>query len=146
MRTSILFSIVPVVLGCANPGSDSCASYISGHVASCATFLSTTITTTTNLPAWATACSNKPSAISKECVSSTQICASRADHLYRAATRPLRLPSRPVWSQQPPQKRRLRLEVEQLLPASLRHCQRLRVRSRRASLSQCQRVRSLTAE
>ncbi|KAF1967984.1 pectate lyase [Bimuria novae-zelandiae CBS 107.79] len=78
MRSSVILAFVPAVLGCADPSSNSCASFIKANVASCGTFLSTKITTTTNLPAWATACSNKPSAISKECTSVKTSAASSA--------------------------------------------------------------------
>ncbi|KAI0150543.1 pectate lyase [Xylariaceae sp. FL1272] len=66
-----LLALLPVVLGCANPDTDSCASYISANAAVaspyCATLTQSSVTATTGLPAWASACSNKPSQISKEC-------------------------------------------------------------------------------
>lgn len=64
-------SLVSAVLGCSNPDTNACASYISANKASaspfCATFTQSVVTATTALPAWASNCSNKPSAISKEC-------------------------------------------------------------------------------
>lgn len=69
-RYSIL-ALVPVVLGCTNPDSDPCASYMSANAATasafCQTYTQSAVTATTGLPAWATYCSSKPSAISKEC-------------------------------------------------------------------------------
>jgi pectate lyase len=66
-----LLLLLPAVLGCTNPDSDPCASYITAHLATasafCATFTKSTVTATTSLPSWASNCSNKPSAISKEC-------------------------------------------------------------------------------
>ncbi|KAK9415178.1 putative Pectate lyase [Seiridium unicorne] len=67
MHKYALVGLLPLVLGCANPDTDSCASYISGHATVCSTFLNSAVTATTGLPTWASACSNKPSAISKEC-------------------------------------------------------------------------------
>ena len=66
-----LIALLPVVMGCANPDSNACASYISANQATaspfCATFTQSSVTATTGLPAWASNCSNKPSQISKEC-------------------------------------------------------------------------------
>lgn len=63
--------LAPAVLGCTNPDSDSCASYMSAQPATasafCATFTQSVVTATAALPAWATACGNKPSQLSKEC-------------------------------------------------------------------------------
>lgn len=71
MALFLILGLLPAVLGCANPGSNSCASYIksSAAVASpfCATFTQSVVTATTGLPSWATNCSNKPSQLSKEC-------------------------------------------------------------------------------
>ncbi|KAH8666918.1 pectate lyase-domain-containing protein [Xylariales sp. PMI_506] len=68
MYKCILLSLlVPLALGCTNPESDPCASYISANKGVCSTFFSTSITATTGLPSWASNCSNKPSQISKEC-------------------------------------------------------------------------------
>ncbi|KAI0133737.1 pectate lyase-domain-containing protein [Xylariales sp. AK1849] len=61
-----LVGLLPVVLSCTNPDTDVCASYISAHATVCSTFLSSTITATNSLLTWASACSNKPSAVSKE--------------------------------------------------------------------------------
>jgi pectate lyase len=66
-----VLALLPVVLGCANPDSNACASYISANKATaspfCATFTQSSVTATTGLPSWASNCSNKPSQISKEC-------------------------------------------------------------------------------
>ncbi|KAL2258100.1 hypothetical protein VTK26DRAFT_8727 [Humicola hyalothermophila] len=68
-----LLPFLPVALGCLNPQSNACASYISANPAVvspfCATFTAgpTPITETSALPAWATHCSNKPKEVSKEC-------------------------------------------------------------------------------
>ncbi len=71
MHRYALLAVLPAVLGCANPDSNACASYISANKATasafCATFTKSTVTATTGLPAWASNCSNKPSQISKEC-------------------------------------------------------------------------------
>ncbi|KAI1261104.1 polysaccharide lyase family 1 protein [Xylariaceae sp. FL1019] len=71
MRPFILASLASGVLACTNPDSDSCASFMSAQAATasafCATFTQSTVTATTGLPSWATACSSKPSALSKEC-------------------------------------------------------------------------------
>ncbi|KAJ2902957.1 hypothetical protein MKZ38_010609 [Zalerion maritima] len=66
-----LLALVPVVLACANPDTNSCASYIASNAATaspfCATFTQSVVTATADLPAWASNCSSKPSHISKEC-------------------------------------------------------------------------------
>ncbi|KAK4098447.1 polysaccharide lyase family 3 protein [Parathielavia hyrcaniae] len=70
MHHYALLGLLPVALGCLNPKSNACASYISANAAAsafCATFTQSQVTATTGLPAWATNCSNKPSMISKEC-------------------------------------------------------------------------------
>lgn len=71
MHRYAFLALLPAVLGCTNPDTDPCASYISANQATaspfCATFTKSTVTATTGLPAWATYCSSKPSAISKEC-------------------------------------------------------------------------------
>lgn len=72
MHRYAFLPFLPFALGCANPNSNACASYISANkaVASpfCASFTAgAAVTATTALPAWATNCSNKPSQISKEC-------------------------------------------------------------------------------
>ncbi|EPS37974.1 hypothetical protein H072_8302 [Dactylellina haptotyla CBS 200.50] len=67
----LLLAFLPAALGCLNPGSNSCASFIKSQSATasafCATFTKSTVTATTGLPSWATYCSNKPSMISAEC-------------------------------------------------------------------------------
>lgn len=73
MRGLFFFlAVIPAaVLACTNPDTDPCASYMSANGASasafCATFTQSTVTATTGLPSWASNCSNKPSALSKEC-------------------------------------------------------------------------------
>lgn len=71
MRAFVLLAVVSAALACTNPDSDSCASYMSANGATasafCATFTQSTVTATAGLPSWASNCSNKPSAISKEC-------------------------------------------------------------------------------
>ncbi|KUI53605.1 putative pectate lyase A [Cytospora mali] len=71
MQIFPLLSLLPVVLACTNPESDSCASFLSANAATasafCATFTQSTVTATAELPSWATYCSSKPSSISKEC-------------------------------------------------------------------------------
>lgn len=73
MRAILLLFLLPAtVLGCTNPDTDPCASYMTASAATasafCKTYTTAVATATTGLPAWASsACSNKPSAISKEC-------------------------------------------------------------------------------
>lgn len=71
MRGLYLLAALPAVWACTNPDSDPCASYMSANGATasafCATFTKSSVTATTGLPSWASNCSNKPSAISKEC-------------------------------------------------------------------------------
>ncbi|KAI1847562.1 hypothetical protein JX265_000813 [Neoarthrinium moseri] len=67
MRKYAIVGLLPAVLGCSNPDSNACASYISAHVADCATFMNAVVTATAELPSWASNCGNKPSQISKEC-------------------------------------------------------------------------------
>lgn len=66
-----VLALLPVALGCTNPDTDPCASYMEAQPATaskfCATFTQSVVTATTGLPAWASNCNNKPSAISKEC-------------------------------------------------------------------------------
>ena len=51
---ALFFLLIPAsgVLGCANPGSNACASFISAHPASCATFFQGVVTATAGLPSW----------------------------------------------------------------------------------------------
>ncbi|KIN02317.1 glycoside hydrolase family 28 protein [Oidiodendron maius Zn] len=66
--TIILGAIVPLALGCTNPKTDPCASnVVNSGLAFCATYTTTVNTATTGLPAWASACSDKPSKISSVC-------------------------------------------------------------------------------
>ncbi|KAI0550555.1 pectin lyase fold/virulence factor [Xylaria curta] len=71
MQYYALLALVPFVRACTNPDSDPCASFMTAQAATasafCATFTKSAVTATAGLPAWATACNNKPSAISKEC-------------------------------------------------------------------------------
>ncbi|KAI1433481.1 polysaccharide lyase family 1 protein [Xylaria sp. CBS 124048] len=71
MQYYALLALVPFTYACTNPDSDPCASFMSNQPATaspfCATFTQSQVTATADLPSWATACSNKPSAISKEC-------------------------------------------------------------------------------
>ncbi|TRX91471.1 hypothetical protein FHL15_007695 [Xylaria flabelliformis] len=66
-----LLALVPFVRACTNPDSNACASFMTAQAATasafCATFTKSAVTATAGLPAWATACDSKPSAISKEC-------------------------------------------------------------------------------
>jgi pectate lyase len=70
MHALILLGLLPAALGCLNPTSNKCASYIKNNAAAstfCATFTQSTVTATTALPAWATNCDNKPKLVSAEC-------------------------------------------------------------------------------
>ncbi|KAI1173595.1 pectin lyase fold/virulence factor [Nemania sp. FL0916] len=71
MQYYALLALVPFVQACTNPDTDPCASFMTAQAATasafCATFTRSAVTATTALPAWATACGNKPNAISKEC-------------------------------------------------------------------------------
>ncbi|KAI9166373.1 putative pectate lyase A [Paramyrothecium foliicola] len=71
MHYYTLLALLPVALGCTNPKSNSCASFMSANPATagpfCATFTQNVVTATAALPAWATNCKNKPKEISKEC-------------------------------------------------------------------------------
>ncbi|KFY11029.1 hypothetical protein V491_07364 [Pseudogymnoascus sp. VKM F-3775] len=71
MRRYAVLALLPVALGCTNPDTDPCASYMEAQPATasqfCVTFTQSVVTATTGLPSWATNCSNKPSALSKEC-------------------------------------------------------------------------------
>lgn len=69
LYTCLLF--LPAALGCLNPTSNKCASFIKSQSATaspfCATFTKSVVTATAGLPAWASNCSYKPSQISAEC-------------------------------------------------------------------------------
>jgi polygalacturonase len=68
MRLLFLSYFLPLVLCCTNPSTDACASAVSvSGQAFCATYTTKSNTATTSLPAWAAACSNKPSKISSVC-------------------------------------------------------------------------------
>jgi hypothetical protein len=66
-----VLAFLPLALGCTNPDTDPCASFMEAQLATaspfCATFTQSVVTATTGLPSWASNCNNKPSAISKEC-------------------------------------------------------------------------------
>ncbi|KAI1368233.1 polysaccharide lyase family 1 protein [Xylaria arbuscula] len=66
-----LLALAPFVGACTNPDTDPCASFMTAQAATaspfCATFTQATVTATAGLPAWASVCSSKPSALSKEC-------------------------------------------------------------------------------
>ncbi|KAF7548897.1 hypothetical protein G7Z17_g6768 [Cylindrodendrum hubeiense] len=71
MHRYTLLALLPAVLGCANPETNECASYIANNAATasafCATFTQSVVTATADLPSWASACGYKPKHISKEC-------------------------------------------------------------------------------
>lgn len=70
MHALILLGLLPAALGCLNPTSNKCASYIKSNAAAstfCATFTQSAVTATSALPAWATNCNNKPNLVSAEC-------------------------------------------------------------------------------
>ncbi|KAK3291617.1 pectate lyase-domain-containing protein [Chaetomium fimeti] len=71
MHRYALLGLLPGALGCLNPNTNACASYISNNQATasafCATFTQSAVTASTGLPSWASNCGNKPSQISKEC-------------------------------------------------------------------------------
>ncbi|KAH9895415.1 polysaccharide lyase family 1 protein [Xylariomycetidae sp. FL2044] len=71
MHRFAILALLPAVLGCTNPDTDPCASFMTANKATasafCATFTRSTVTATAALPAWASVCSSKPSALSKEC-------------------------------------------------------------------------------
>ncbi|KAH8706301.1 pectin lyase fold/virulence factor [Ilyonectria robusta] len=71
MHRYTLLALLPAVLGCANPLTNECASYMVNNAAEasafCATFTQSVVTATADLPSWASACAYKPKHISKEC-------------------------------------------------------------------------------
>ncbi|KAJ5662191.1 uncharacterized protein N7477_009807 [Penicillium maclennaniae] len=71
MRSALLLSFVPLVLGCNNPASHACASVYTASAAEasafCATFTASVVTATTGLPAFASACDFKPRHLSSAC-------------------------------------------------------------------------------
>ncbi|KAF4977384.1 hypothetical protein FZEAL_6074 [Fusarium zealandicum] len=68
MKRFTLLSLLPAVLGCANTETNACASAVANNgEAFCATFTQNAVAEATGLPEWASACSNKPKNISKEC-------------------------------------------------------------------------------
>lgn len=71
MHRYAALGFLPVALGCLNPDTNACASYINANQATasafCATFTQSVVTATTGLPSWASNCGNKPSQLSKEC-------------------------------------------------------------------------------
>ncbi|KAJ5168452.1 endopolygalacturonase D [Penicillium canariense] len=71
MRRALFLSLVPMVLGCNNPASHACASAYtassSAAAAFCATFTASTVTATTGLPSFASACDFKTRSLSSAC-------------------------------------------------------------------------------
>ncbi|KFA60376.1 hypothetical protein S40285_08850 [Stachybotrys chlorohalonatus IBT 40285] len=71
MQSYLLLALLPAVLACTNPDTNSCASFMSVNSATagpfCTSFTNAVVTATAGLPAWATHCSNKVKEISKEC-------------------------------------------------------------------------------
>ncbi|KFZ19341.1 hypothetical protein V501_00710, partial [Pseudogymnoascus sp. VKM F-4519 (FW-2642)] len=68
MKFLIFATLLPLVLACTNPNSDACAFAVSvSGQAFCATYTTKVNTATTSLPAWASACSNKPTKIPSVC-------------------------------------------------------------------------------
>ena len=71
MHRYALLGFLPAALGCLDPNSNACASFMNANQATASAFGATVtqaaVKATTGLPAWATACGNKPSQISKEC-------------------------------------------------------------------------------
>ncbi|KAJ5292730.1 uncharacterized protein N7443_008683 [Penicillium atrosanguineum] len=68
MRSALLLTFIPLVLGCNNPASHACASAYTASAAEasafCATFTASVVTETAGLPAFASACDSKPSHLS----------------------------------------------------------------------------------
>lgn len=71
MRSALLLSLLPLVLGCNNPASHACASAYTASSseasAFCATFTASTVTATTGLPSFASACDYKTHHLSSAC-------------------------------------------------------------------------------
>lgn len=72
MRSALVLSfLLPLALGCNNPAGHPCASvYTASRSAAgefCATFTASTVTATTGLPTWATACGNEVKQLSSAC-------------------------------------------------------------------------------
>lgn len=71
MRSALLLPFLPLVLGCNNPASHACASAYTASsseaAAFCATFTASTVTATTGLPGFASACDFKPKHLSSAC-------------------------------------------------------------------------------
>ncbi|KAJ5983692.1 hypothetical protein N7481_005791 [Penicillium waksmanii] len=71
MRSALLLSFLPLVLGCNNPASHACASAYtassSAAAAFCATFTASKVTATTGLPSFASACDFKTGHLSSAC-------------------------------------------------------------------------------
>ena len=90
MRSIAVFSLtVALVLGCTNPKTDACASLVvASGLAFCATYTQTVNTATTGLPAWATACSDKPTKISSVCSCFATGTVSVATYFSSSAKRP----------------------------------------------------------
>ncbi|CAG8423456.1 unnamed protein product [Penicillium salamii] len=71
MRSALLLTLLPLALGCDNPANDACAAaYTASRSAAdafCATFTTGTVTATTDLPAFASACDNNIKHLSSAC-------------------------------------------------------------------------------
>jgi polygalacturonase len=71
MRCALLLALLPLALGCDNPANDACAAaYTASRSAAdafCATFTTSTVTATTGLPAFASACNYNTKHLSSAC-------------------------------------------------------------------------------
>lgn len=71
MRSALFLSLLPLALGCDNPANDACAAaYTASRSAAdafCATFTTGTVTATTDLPSFASACDNNIKHLSSAC-------------------------------------------------------------------------------
>ncbi|CAI7567376.1 unnamed protein product [Penicillium bialowiezense] len=71
MRSALLLSLLPLALGCDNPDTDACAAAYtasrSDAEAFCATFTTSKVTATTDLPAFASACGYSTKHLSSAC-------------------------------------------------------------------------------
>lgn len=71
MRSALLLSFIPLVLGCDNPSRHVCASAFTASAAEasafCPTFTTSAVTETTGLPAFASACDFKTKHLSTAC-------------------------------------------------------------------------------
>lgn len=72
MRSALVLSfLLPLALGCNNPANHPCAAVYTASRSSasefCATFTASTVTATTGLPTWASACGNEVKQLSSAC-------------------------------------------------------------------------------